>query len=139
MESIFKEGQTVWCLIYGKGKVEQVDYYFTTYPVGVVFDNEKEGSYTKDGRFDLSSARTLFFSEPKVEALTEAPFEPELKSKRALLRFVTRPIVVEAIIHDETKDTITYSTVCSNVQHTIQKSIVTYTEVEEDTFKTFKG
>ena len=99
----------------------------------------KENSYTKDGRTDISGARTLFFSEPKVEAETEAPFEPELKSKKVLLSSVNRPVVIEATIHNETKDTITYSAKCSHLQRTVQKSSVTYMEIAENTFKTFKG
>ena len=37
------------------------------YPVIVNFENERYG-YTKDGRYAISGNRTLFFSEPKIEA-----------------------------------------------------------------------
>ena len=65
----FKVGQTVWCLVHGKGSVVHIiendeDY---GYPVIVNFEKERYG-YTEDGRYAISGNRTLFFSEPKIEA-----------------------------------------------------------------------
>ena len=65
----FKVGQTVWCLVHGKGSVVHIiendeDY---GYPVIVNFENERYG-YTKEGRYAILGNRTLFFSEPKIEA-----------------------------------------------------------------------
>lgn len=68
-DCMFKVVQEVWCLVHGKGSVVHIiendeDY---GYPVIVNFENERYG-YTKDGRYAISGNRTLFFSEPKIEA-----------------------------------------------------------------------
>lgn len=68
-DCMFKVGQEVWCLVHGKGSVVHIiendeDY---GYPVIVNFENKRCG-YTKDGRYAISGNRTLFFSEPKIEA-----------------------------------------------------------------------
>ena len=63
----FKVGQTVWCLLYGKGKVVKVDNT-DAYPITVEFDNVNCQCYTYDGKYHVYYARTLFFSEPKIEA-----------------------------------------------------------------------
>ena len=63
----FKVGQTVWCLLYGKGKVVKVDNT-DAYPITVGFDNVGCQCYTYDGKYHVYYTRTLFFSEPKIEA-----------------------------------------------------------------------
>ena len=63
----FKVGQTVWCLLYGKGKVVKVDNT-DAYPITVEFDNVGCQCYTYDGKYHVYYTRTLFFSEPKIEA-----------------------------------------------------------------------
>ena len=66
---MFKVGQEVLCLVHGKGSVVHIiendeDY---GYPVIVQFENERYG-YTKEGRYAILGNRTLYFSEPKIEA-----------------------------------------------------------------------
>lgn len=64
---MFKVGQEVWCLIYGKGKVVMV-VQPAVYTIKVEFDNVDCQYYTSDGKFCVDGNRTLFFSEPKIEA-----------------------------------------------------------------------
>lgn len=79
-ECLFKEGQVVWDTSYGRGVVT----YSTEVQAQVKFDSQKEGNiwFTQEGVYQLGTAarnRTLFFSEPKIEAATEPLFEPTLK------------------------------------------------------------
>lgn len=77
-ECLFKEGQVVWDVVYGKGfvsSVEEDDFF----PVKVEFDAGGFESYTLQGSFYERGTRTLYFSEPKIEAATEPVFEPTLK------------------------------------------------------------
>lgn len=75
-------GQEVYCILHGKGVVQEVlpDYY--SYPVKVCCEGEIY-SYTKDGKFHKEhKERTLFFSEPKIDAEKyppKKPFTPVLK------------------------------------------------------------
>lgn len=73
-------GQEVWCLLRGKGQVNQV----AESSISVWFNNFGAWAYTKDGEFSVDSKypRTLFFSEPKIEAELfppKKPFVPILK------------------------------------------------------------
>ena len=77
-ECLFKEGQVVWDVVYGKGVVVDVAEY-STYPVIARFYDETM-AYTEDGRTFETHGRTLYFSEPKIEAATEPLFEPILKA-----------------------------------------------------------
>ena len=43
----FRVGDTVWCLIYGKGKVAFISESSDGYDVGVNFDNSGISAYTK--------------------------------------------------------------------------------------------
>ena len=83
----FRVGDIVWCLIYGKGKVSSLmgspECY--TYPVGVCFENGDGNWYTLDGKLDEAGNRTLFFSEPKIEASVTRPFVPTLVGKRVVV------------------------------------------------------
>lgn len=76
----FRVGDIVWCLIHGKGEVSSLmgspEGY--TYPVGVRFENGDGNCYTLDGKLDEVGNRTLFFSEPKIEASVTRPFVPTL-------------------------------------------------------------
>ena len=76
-ECLFKEGQVVWDIVHGKGVVDEIVDNLT-YPVVVCFSDEIM-AYTVDGRTYETNGRTLFFSEPKIEAATEPLFEPMLK------------------------------------------------------------
>lgn len=73
-------GQEVWCLLRGKGQVNQVG----DSTISVWFDKFGAWGYSKDGGFAVDSQypRTLFFSEPKIEAELfppKKPFTPTLK------------------------------------------------------------
>lgn len=86
----FKVGQTVWCLLYGKGEVvDTTDLDGGDYPVEVCFKNTGESEfYTRDGKYYTVANRTLFFSEPQVIAETEPVFEPKLRGKVVLVKNV---------------------------------------------------
>ena len=99
----FRVGDIVWCLIYGKGKVSSLmgspECY--TYPVGVCFENGDGNWYTLDGKLDEAGNRTLFFSEPKIEASVTRPFVPTLVGKKVVVRYfdetwTRHPVVVTA-------------------------------------------
>lgn len=84
-ECLFKKGQVVWDLRNGRGVVREI-VDDGRYPVVVKFDlKDTEGYevtdyYTADGRFAITqNIRSLYFSEPKIEAATEPLFEPVLK------------------------------------------------------------
>lgn len=82
----FRVGDTVWCLLFGKGVVVSYDPSDNLYPFQVMFDN-KSGThwYSADGRYDYESPRALFFSEPKIEASVTRPFVPTLVGKRVVV------------------------------------------------------
>ena len=63
----FKVGDTVYCVIFGKGIVKSID--FGDYPVYVEFfigNSTFKISYTQDGKYDANGLRTLFFEEIKI-------------------------------------------------------------------------
>ena len=104
----FRVGDIVWCLIYGKGKVSSLmgspECY--TYPVGVCFENGDGNWYTLDGKLDEAGNRTLFFSEPKIEASVTRPFVPTLVGKRVVVLYfdetwTRHPVVVTAETEEE--------------------------------------
>ena len=83
----FRVGDVVWCLHYGKGVVSntesfiEVDYGWTAElytPSGVHVA-------TQETMPDGYSLRTLFFSEPKIEASVTRPFVPTLVGKRVVV------------------------------------------------------
>lgn len=65
----FKAGDSVWCMIYGKGVVSTISDD-KEYPVVVTFGEGIgiERSYTTDGRCHINLNRTLFFEEVKIPA-----------------------------------------------------------------------
>lgn len=97
----FRVGDTVWCLIYGKGKVAFISESSDGYDVGVNFDNSGISAYTEDGRYSPSSNRTLFFSEPKVEASVTRPFVPTLVGKRVVVRQKACDDVMTTITYED--------------------------------------
>lgn len=83
----FKVGDDVWCIIHGKGKVVCVDGKENyTYPVLVQFGNNDEEWYTCAGQLEEFCARTLYFSEPKIEASVKRPFVPTLVGKTVFVK-----------------------------------------------------
>ena len=77
---MFEVGQEVWCLIFGKGKIDSKHSGGASYPIQVVFENGEIESYTSEGCILERGNRTLYFSEPEVIGETEPRFIPELKS-----------------------------------------------------------
>ena len=81
----FRVGDVVWDTVYGKGKVVFLDD--DAQPVKVVYDSGDFNWYTQSGKMSPEmSNRTLFFSEPKIEASVTRPFVPTLVGKRVVLR-----------------------------------------------------
>ena len=63
----FKVGDTVYCVIFGKGKI--IDIGIGTYPLSVEFfygNSNFTRGYTQDGKYADSGFRTLFFEEIKI-------------------------------------------------------------------------
>ena len=107
-EDTFKVGDVVWCLIYGKGIVKNILDQYTMYSVIVAFENgENIMTYTQDGKVSSSSKRTLFFSEPKIEALTTRPFMPTLIGKKIVVTLYNGSSFVGEVL-DEDKDFILF-------------------------------
>ena len=101
---MFNVGQTVWCLLYGKGKVVQVESQ-DAYPITVEFDNADNQRYTYDGKYHVYCPRTLFFSEPKIEA-QEFPSKYVGKTVFAVSKYNPDDIFGPGIVRDEHKDYI---------------------------------
>lgn len=75
---MWKVGQTVWCILRGAGRVEEV----SETQVCVRFSNHPYDYgvwFYLDGRVSPKFNRSLFFSEPKIDAAVVPPFEPKLK------------------------------------------------------------
>ena len=95
----FRVGDVVWDTAYGKGKVVFLDD--DAQPVKVVYDSGDHNWYTQNGKMSPEMNRTLFFSEPKIEASVTRPFVPTLVGKRVLVRYfdetwTRHPVVVTA-------------------------------------------
>jgi hypothetical protein len=71
----FKVGDTVYCVIFGKGTVKSID--IGDYPVFVEFflgNSMCIIAYTQSGKFDINGLRTLFFEEiPIPESAYKRP------------------------------------------------------------------
>lgn len=112
-ECLFKEGQVVWDVVYGKGEVKLVCEGHR-FPVEVEFQDGIR-TYTDDGKPDEEFARTLYFSEPKIEAATEPLFEPVLKEGDVVLAWEREydedvPSIVVVKREDENTVWSTYDT-----------------------------
>lgn len=103
----FQVGDVVWDVIYGRGEVTDVDQTDTIYPTEVQFTHGPKW-YTIDGRNIETYPRTLFFSEPKIEAAVIRPFVPTLVGKRVVLRYFDGTCSSSLKITDENKDMIWY-------------------------------
>ena len=102
----FRVGDVVWCLHYGKGVVSntesfiEVDYGWTA----ELYTPEGVHVATQEIMPDGYSLRTLFFSEPKIEASVTRPFVPTLAGKRVV---VVHPSAVRLLtIFKEDKERI---------------------------------
>lgn len=74
---MFKVGQTVWCLLRGKGKICEVNELEEE--VLVEFETGRILWYLDSGKITYETNRTLFFSEPKIIADEVPKFEPTLQ------------------------------------------------------------
>ena len=95
----FRVGDVVWDTAYGKGKVVFLDD--DARPVKVVYGSGSYYWYTRDGKLSPEMNRTLFFSEPKIEASVTRPFVPTLVGKRVVVQYydgtwIPHPVVVTA-------------------------------------------
>ena len=79
----FRVGDVVWDTAYGKGKVVFLDD--DEQPVKVVYDSGGHNWYIQNGKMSPEMNRTLFFSEPKIEASVTRPFVPTLAGKRVVV------------------------------------------------------
>ena len=100
----FRVGDVVWCLHYGKGVVSntesfiEVDYGWTA----ELYTPEGVHVATQERMPDGYSLRTLFFSEPKIEASVTRPFVPTLVGKRVVvLEYACYPQVFVVTWEDE--------------------------------------
>ena len=95
----FRVGDVVWDVVFGKGSVYKISE-MVYYSIKVEFENGFEKSFTPDGKIHEESNRTLFFSEPKVEASVTRPFVPTLVGKRVVVQYCDgawhKPVVVTA-------------------------------------------
>ena len=120
--SKFEVGDTVWCLLYGKGIVVSVYSSRREYPVIVDFPNigVPNVEYTLDGKFCTACNRSLFFSEPTVEALTAKPFKSELIDQHVVVMLTTGETRA-GIVLSEDKDSISISRIDLNIIHKYYK------------------
>ena len=80
----FRVGDVVWDTVYGKGQVVFLDD--DEQPIKVVYDSGDLNWYTQSGKMSPEMNRTLFFSEPKIEASVTRPFVPTLVGKRVVVK-----------------------------------------------------
>ena len=92
---------TLWDLVYGKGCVAYISNLSAMYPVEVDFETGYSTWFTKDGKIDEAGNRTLFFSEPKIEASVARPFVPTLVGKRVVVRqHACHDVMIEVTYED---------------------------------------
>jgi hypothetical protein len=70
METVFKKGDKVYCVLYGWGRVLGVDDV-GTYPVTVLFDCDEEIDYTVDGKLYDDSFPILSFTEYTLQGFSQ--------------------------------------------------------------------
>ena len=102
----FRVGDVVWCLLNGEGQVISTENDRWNYlNIEVQFKQLEKGEtwfYTEDGKLNELQNRTLFFSEPKVEASVTRPFVPTLVGKRVVvLEYACYPQVFVVTWEDE--------------------------------------
>ena len=76
-ECLFKEGQTVYCSVFGKGVISSVSLIDDE--IHVEFSGITSFNYDVNGIIYGGTSRSLFFSPPVVTGATEPLFEPTLK------------------------------------------------------------
>ena len=104
-QDAFRVGDVVWDVVFGKGSVYKISE-MVYYSIKVEFENGFEKSFTPDGKTHEEFNRTLFFSEPKIEASVTRPFVPTLVGKRVVVQYdngtwVPYPVVVTEETEEE--------------------------------------
>ena len=126
----FRVGDVVWDTVYGKGKVVFLDD--DEQPVKVVYDAGDHNWYTQNGNMSPEMNRTLFFSEPKIEASVTRPFVPTLVGKRVVvLEYACYPQVFVVTWEDES--------MFGNDEYKCIKSNSTVYEVSSENLLTYKN
>ena len=91
-QDAFRVGDVVWCLLNGEGQVISTEKnqwrYFNIEVQFKRLDKDETWFYTEDGKINEGQNRTLFFSEPKIEASVTRPFVPTLVGKRVVVKEV---------------------------------------------------
>ena len=95
----FRVGDDVWCVLHGRGKVVRIDDVSIN-SVVVNFDTARFGCYLPSGKLSAFMQRTLFFSEPKIEASVTRPFVPTLVGKRVVVKLFSH--LTEGTVCSET-------------------------------------
>jgi hypothetical protein len=139
-ESIFKVGQTVYCLVFGRGKVVRIDENCShSYPVAVNFEMpgiDSHDFYTFDGKLRKAGRRTLYFSEPEIIADELPKFKQKLIGKKVVLFLKYPDPVLTGYVSDETSDFVWINSVGDNgltIVNAYKKTIVREIHVIEQT------
>ena len=72
---MFKINQTVWCVIYGKGVVENI-HEAETYSIRVKFTDDVNATYTNEGKYHEKGNVTLF---PYPVEIVKAATKPSIE------------------------------------------------------------
>lgn len=100
-------GQEVWCVACGRGTITRITTEEDTdYPIVVDFTNGDRDYYTIGGKLHTDGGRTLFFSEPKVEAELYPPFVLTFNREDIAVlvcRGTSLKIPVAVVVHEETE------------------------------------
>lgn len=124
--SKFEVGDTVWCLVYGKGIVASIHEDESMHPVHVDFPDigYRSAAYTLDGKYHYKGKRTLFFSDPKVEALTSKPFVSKLLNSYVMCVTVGGREGVGLVTEDSGSSfTILYNGTYQKLEKSLMRSI----------------
>ena len=70
METVFKKGDKVYCVVNGHGFVKEIKCK-AAYPVYVEFTNDDSDQYTYDGRLYEDSLPTLSFTEYTLQGFSK--------------------------------------------------------------------
>lgn len=70
METVFKEGDKVYCVVNGHGIVRKI-MCDNKYPVCVEFENDAPDQYSSDGRLYDNSTPTLSFTEYTLQGFSQ--------------------------------------------------------------------
>jgi hypothetical protein len=123
-ESIFKVGQTVYCLVFGRGKVVGIDENCShSYPVAVNFEIpgiDSHDFYTFDGKLRKAGRRTLYFSEPKIIADELPKFEQKFIGKKIVVFFNFAKCPAIGTVSDETSDFICINSTIDHCKTTVK-------------------